>query len=355
MGIFMFFSIPEWVSKKPESAEWYAIHIFPYLSYPIVRLTSLVPISLTEIVVVTAVLSAPLLIVWFIIRSIRSTKKRKFFYKAAVAVCCIALILAGSFFFMHGINYARRPLNETLGLVPRERSAEELAEVMNWLARGIAEYRPILPENEQGGMLPPEGIRVVLRQGSHAMDMAAADFPELGGNGVLAKPVSLSRYWSYTGIVGMYFPFFGEANVNIDVPAHTIPMTVCHEISHVRGIAREQDANLAGFLACVSSDRPDFKYSGYMFALGYISQDLFAVDPEESARIAKEIPKEAYRDMQLSSEYWKQFEGPVDDISTEVNDEYLKANLQPEGVRSYSLVSQLIIEYYFEFVKGAPD
>lgn len=355
LGIFLFISLPEWLSKIPGTAEWYAIHIFPYLSYPLVRLTSLIPISLTEIVVVTAVLSAPLLFVWFIIRAIRSTEKRMFFYKAVLTICCSVLILVGSFFFMHGVNYARRPLNETLGLVPRERSAEELAEVMNWLASGIAECRPILPENDQGGMLPPEGIRDILREGSNAMDSAAGDFPELGGNDVLAKPVSLSHYWSYTGIVGMYFPFFGEANVNTDVPSHTIPMTVCHEISHVRGIAREQDANLAGFLACVSSDRADFKYSGYMFALGYISQDLFAVDPEEYFRIAKEIPQEAYRDMQLSSEYWKQFEGPVDEISTEVNDAYLKANLQPEGVHSYSLASQLIIEYYFEYVKGASD
>jgi hypothetical protein len=59
--------------------------------------------------------------------------------------------------------------------------------------------------------------------------------------------------------------------------------------------------------------------------------------------------------MNISYEYWQQFEGPVEEISTEVNDTYLKANLQPEGVHSYSLVSQLIIEYYFGYVKGAAD
>ncbi|MBN1775950.1 MAG: DUF3810 domain-containing protein [Clostridiales bacterium] len=351
-GAFVFLMLPKWLSRSPEISEWYALRLFPYLSWPIVTLTSLVPISITEIFVIASIPTVSILIVWYIVRAVRSREKKRFFYRSAVVLSVILLITSTSFTMMHGIGYSRRPLHESLELVPSERSSEELAEVMRWLATGVAENRPVLPENDQGGMVPIKGIEDVLRTGSEAMDMAAVVFPALSGNDIRVKPVALSHYWSYTGIVGMYFPFFGEANANIDVPAHTIPMTACHEISHVRGIAREQDANLAGFLACVSSDRPDFRYSGYMFALGYISQDLAAVDPEAYTQIARSIPDGAYRDMNISYEYWQQFEGPVEEISTEVNDTYLKANLQPEGVRSYSLVSQLIIEYYFDYVKG---
>ena len=351
----LFSVLPRFLSTNAEATEWYALHIFPYLSWPIVTLTSLIPISVTEIVVIGAVLSAPFLIAWFIIRAVRSREKRKFIYRTALFISVAALLITSSFSLMHGINYTRRPLHETLDLAPVDRSAEELAQVMNWLAAGVAENRPRLQENEAGGMIPINGIPDVLVSASDSMDMAAAVFPALAGNDVRVKPVALSHYWSYTGIVGMYFPFFGEANANVDVPAHSIPMTVCHEISHVRGIAREQDANLAGFLACVSSDRADFRYSGYMFALGYISTDLYTVDPEAYARIAQMIPEGAYRDMNLGYEYWQQFEGPVEEFSTEVNDSYLKANLQPEGVHSYSLVSRLIIEYYFRHVQGATD
>jgi hypothetical protein len=81
--------------------------------------------------------------------------------------------------------------------------------------------------------------------------------PELSGPDLNAKPVALSHLWSYTGITEC-IPFFGEANVNVDVPASQLPITICHEISHTRGIAREQDANLAGFLACLNSSRIDF-------------------------------------------------------------------------------------------------
>lgn len=354
--IAIFFALlPRILSGNPEATEWYALHIFPYLSWPIVRLTSLIPISLTEIFVVGFILSAPFLIVWYIVRAYRSREKKKFLYRSAVVFSIFAMVISMSFTLMHGINYTRRPFHETIRLSPADRSAGELEEVMIWLASGVAANRPLLPETEAGGMLPINGMPDLLSKGSIAMDRASAVFPELNGNLVRVKPVALSHYWSYTGIVGMYFPFFGEANANVDVPAHSIPMTICHEISHVRGIAREQDANLAGFLACVYSDRADFRYSGYMFALGYIATDLSAVNPEAYARIARTIPEGAYRDMNISYEYWKAFEGPVEEISTEVNDSYLKANLQPEGVYSYSLVSRLIIEYYFGYVKGAPN
>lgn len=54
----------------------------------------------------------------------------------------------------------------------------------------------------------------------------------------------------------------------------------------------------------------------------------------------------AWRDMQYGSEYWRQFEGPIAQVSTSVNDAYLKANDQQHGVQSYGLVVDLLIAYY---------
>lgn len=354
----LFLMLPGWLSGDSHYSEYYAKNIFPYLSLPIVFLSSLVPVSITEIVAVSSVLASPALITWYIVhmvRAFRAREKSRFFYRSAVVLSVVVFLFSASFTIMHGMNYSRKPLESTLRLIPRERSADDLAEVMTWLVEGVSTYRPVLPENESGGMLPIGGIPELLTEASHAMDQAAEVFPELSGNAVKAKPVALSHYWSYTGIVGMYCPFLGEANVNIDVPASSIPLTVCHEIAHVRGIAREQDANLAGFLACMYSDRADFKYSGYRFALIYISEDLYATNPDEYYRIAQKIPSGVIRDSEIASAYWKSFEGPVEVISTELNDAYLKVNLQEEGVHSYSLVSQLIIEYYFNYIKGAAD
>jgi hypothetical protein len=350
-----FLVVQEILAHSPKAAEWYAIHIFPIVSLPAVFLSSLFPISLTEFVLIAGLMTLPLLLVWFIFRAVCSKKKGKFFYRTALIVAITFSLLTGSFSLMHGINYSRKPLDETLDIVPAERSTEELAEVMRWLIAAIAEEQNNLSIDEAGCTMLLTDMNQTLADGSAALDLASNRFPVLAGNDALPKPVVLSHYWSYTGIVGMYFPFFGEANINIDVPVYSIPMSICHELAHIRGIAREQDANLAAFIACISSDRADFRYSGYIFALGYIAGDLAAADLETYYELMETIPETVWKDWQSDGEYWTQFEGPVEEVSSQVNDTYLKANNQDAGIVSYSMVSGQIIEYYFKNEAGTKE
>ena len=48
------------------------------------------------------------------------------------------------------------------------------------------------------------------------------------------------------------------------MPYYNIPHTICHELSHLKGFMREDEANFIGYLACIGSDSPDFRYSGYL-------------------------------------------------------------------------------------------
>jgi len=63
---------------------------------------------------------------------------------------------------------------------------------------------------------------------------------------------------SYLGIGGVYFPFTGEANVNISMPHTSIPFTACHEMAHQIGFAREDEANFIAYIACKNHPSPDF-------------------------------------------------------------------------------------------------
>lgn len=347
-----FYIVQAILTQRPESAEWYAEKIFPAVSFPAVFLNSLIPISLTELALVAGIMIFPLLIAWFIFRAIRSDSKGKYFYRTALIAAIVFSVFSASFSLMHGFNYSRNPLDAMLGIAPTERSEEELEEVLRWLIASVTEEQKNLPKDEFGSSMLLTDMDQTLADGSEAMNLAGDRFPVLAGNDALPKPVGLSHYWSYTGIVGMYFPFFGEANINIDVPVYSIPMSICHELAHVRGIAREQDANLAAFIACISSDRADFRYSGYIFALGYIASDLAAADIEAYIRLMETIPDVVWKDWQASADYWMQFEGPVEEVSEQVNDTYLKANNQEAGTMSYSMVSGQIIEYYYKIESG---
>lgn len=348
----IFLGIPTFLQDKQDISESYARNIFPWVSRPFVFLNSLVPISLTEITVVFTALSFLIWIIWLIIRFVHSDNKKKSLYRFVFTAGIVFSVLSMSFILLHGINYTRTPLEKTLSLDSAQRSPEELKEVTVWLAEMTARTREGLAEDEDGCMVLDTGVLQALSDGSKALDNAAVTFPVLSGASVIGKPVALSHYWSFTGITGMYFPFFCEANVNIDVPQSQLPITICHEISHTRGIAREQDANLAGFLGCISSDRQDFQYCAYQYAYLYCAWDLSFADEAAYAETNAMIPDSVRRDWQQNYLYWKQFEGPVQETSTEINNTYLQANLQEEGVRSYDRVTGLIIDYYFTYVKG---
>ena len=62
--------------------------------------------------------------------------------------------------------------------------------------------------------------------------------------------------------------------------AYNIPHTICHELSHLRGFMREDEANFIGFLACIGSEDPEYRYSGYLSGWIYAGNALAGEDYE---------------------------------------------------------------------------
>ncbi len=343
--------LPNLFRDRPDISERYAREIFPIISAPYLWVNSLFPFSLTEILVLS-ILPVAVLFVILWIRFLRRSKDRYvFFYRTIVVIAVLFSINATTYSLFHGILYTRYPLASNISLNDEQRSPEELEEVTRWLLDATNTARASVREDSTGVMTFFEPTDQIMKDADGAMRLAADAFPVLAGHSARAKPVMLSAYWSYTGITGMYFPFFMEANVNIDAPDVDLPFTACHELAHLRGIAREQDANLAAFLACLSSNQPSFQYSGYQYALLYCLDDLYYANPELHREFLSEISDGTWRDWEAKTAYWDRIEGPVREVSSNVNDSFLKANNQTEGVRSYSMVTDLIIDYYFQYIK----
>ena len=85
---------------------------------------------------------------------------------------------------------------------------------------------------------------------------------------------------SWCNITGIFVPFTFEANVNVDVPDYSQPATMCHELSHLRGYMREDEANFIAYLACRNSENVEFQYSGAMLAFVYANNALYSADSE---------------------------------------------------------------------------
>ena len=80
--------------------------------------------------------------------------------------------------------------------------------------------------------------------------------------------------------------------------------------------------------------------------LGLRRHALARVDPESYYDLYTKLSPQAAQDLAWNNQFWERFEGPVAEASTQMNDRYLKAHSQEDGVRSYGRMVDLMLAYY---------
>ncbi|MFQ9872685.1 MAG: DUF3810 domain-containing protein [Oscillospiraceae bacterium] len=218
---------------------------------------------------------------------------------------------------------------------------EELNALCRELSQQAGELRAQIPQ--QGALVTSGSVFDLCRQAAGEYDAISRRFPILAGGYSAPKPVLFSEVMSYLNITGVYFPFTAEANVNIASPDFLIPVTMCHELSHLRGFMREDEANFIAYLVCRESSDVLFEYSGTMLALIHASNALYSADPALYEELVQTYTPGMLADLRDNSEYWQRHEGLIGDISDTVNDTYLKANRQSDGVKSYGRMVDLLL------------
>ncbi len=330
----------------PAVADTYNRYIYRYISVFFQFLSGLIPFSLAEFVVIFGILGILAFIVYAFVKVIKSVHHRfaAFFNVVLNALCMVAL---GLFFFTTncGINYNRSSFAQLSGMTVQAVSTEQLYDTCVILADNAAQYGEKVKRNSDG---------ITVLSDTAANDTATAvnslsqkyDFIYDGYSA--PKKVLLSKGMSYLDITGIFFPYTFEANVNTDVPAFSIPFTMCHELAHVHGLMREEEANFTAFLACINADSDELKYSGYMEALSYAANALRKADNEKYAQLYRHFSEKMLQDYSAQSEYWQSFRTPIAATASAVNDSYLKSNAQSNGIQSYGEMVDLVVAYYSE-------
>ena len=180
------------------------------------------------------------------------------------------------------------------------------------------------------------------------MEKLGEAYPALSGCYPVPKPVMVSWILAVQQLCGVYSPFTVEANYNWQMTGYNIPHTICHELSHLRGFMREDEANFIGILACTESDDAYFRYSGYLMAWVHAGNALAKADVESFYELHSQLCGRAVQDLQENNEYWDQYEGKVAEVSNQVNDTYLKLNDQKDGVQSYGRVVDLMLAMFLQ-------
>lgn len=339
LGFFFFWS----TAYYPQFIESYYVVLSKEFIRYLSLLSGLVPFSIAEIIVILFPISVVILSTRALVKKIIIHRGDKGLASSLVNLFLFLGVLYLCFVIIWGLNYNRQSFADISGLKVEAVAEQELEELCVYLINQANDLRQELVEDEYGVMTIEGGFSKVRREAVQGFEKAADIYPELGGRFGDAKPIYFSEKMSYTGISGVFFPFTGEANVNVDAPHSLLPATTCHEMAHQRGFAREDEANYIAWITSRSNDNPEFKYSGTLLALIHSMNAFFQSNPEKASELLYTYDEGVARDLQNLSDYWKKHEGRVEEVASDVNDAYLKSNRQEDGVRSYGRMVDLLL------------
>ena len=324
-GLLPFWAVLVWLARgNPDGVERvYSQVFYPRWAGAFLTVTSALPISLAELLVIAASLLAVFWLVSFLKSLLKGKGERKRIAGSYLlwggAACSVVL----TFFLLGGgFNYYRHTFTQMSGLSPRASEVEQLALLCEELAATAAENYRRLMEAEPGW-----------------------DFFYLSTR-CRVKPVFFSEAMSYMEIVGVFFPYTVEANINTHTTDFDIPFAACHELAHISGFMREDEANFLAYAACRASEEPFFRYSGSATALIHAGNALYAKDPARYQQAMEGLSDGVRRDFAASSAYYNAHHTSFGEFSTKVNDTYLKVNSQPQGVAPYGRMVDLLLADY---------
>ena len=335
--------------RSPDGVErWYSQGFYPVWARALITVTSPLPFSLAEILVI----GAALLAVWWLVSFARALWKgdrprrgiARDYLLWGGGACSVVLTL---FLLGGGFNYYRHTFTQMSGLAPVASPLEELESLCRELAADANALREGLPEDAAGVTLLVQSHQEMARAAATSYQQLMEDQPGWDyfqlSTRCLPKAVFFSEAMSYMEIVGVFFPYTDEANVNVHTTDFDIPFAACHELAHISGFMREDEANFLAYAACRASEDQFFRYSGALTAYIHAGNALYAKDPERWRSMSEVLSEGVRRDLAASSAYYQAHHTSFGEFSTKVNDTYLKVNSQPQGVATYGRMVDLLL------------
>lgn len=344
-GLFLFTAVLQLLARQvPGFAETYAVTVYPVLLRGLGSVSNLAGFAVDELFLYLLLPAA----CGYVAFGIRRMRKRQVTVLRWLGRTFGGLGKIGILWFLVftlncGINYHRTPFSELAGLPMEAASAEELQELCLWLTERIEETASRIQTEDNGLCALPEQMTEKTRE---AMMRLGERYPELSGWYPRAKPVFTWVVLSMESLEGVSGPYTMEAHYNPDIPAYNQPAVICHELSHLKGFMREDEANYIAYLACTGAEDANLQYSGLLLAYTHSINALYRADYARFLDVRPRLCEQAELDYAYHRAYWERYEGPVSELSDKVNDTYLKANAQKEGSRSYGRMVELLLGEY---------
>lgn len=379
--LFTGINILSWNSKA--FTDWYRLNLFPVWTGTLGRISGMFQGSVGEILIFIGILLILLEILllpvflWDFARNIRQKriqgqasenepgsrpgneptkphKLRRFRSWDVRILCWIFVYIYGTETLNCYVLYHASSIEEQYFDTDAQYGTQELVDAYAKVAAQANALAKQVKRDAQGQAVYDGTTQELYEECKKAMRAQGDAYPCLAGYYPDPKPIRASHFMSQQYLLGIYFPFTMEANYNTVMYPLNVPVTICHEFSHLKGMILEDEANYLGFTACVESDEPYLQYSGYLSVLGYLAGQVRKSVPEETRRQLESVDEQVVKDaVFLTEEQWEQVEERAV-VSTETVNQATNAFLEKtltmngveDGILSYSRVVRLVIHYF---------
>lgn len=306
----------------------------------IAKLTAPLPFAVWEVLVVLLVLVA-------IYTLVRTLSQKRGFLAWLSGVVLTASCLVFLFVGLWGLNHYGPELDARLGLEVREYSKQELEAATRYYADQVNALADQV-DRDENDLSHFADFNTLSQRAAAGYQALAGEYPMFAGAEGRVKRLASWPLFSRFGITGIFVCFTAESCVNPDTYETWIPFTMCHELAHRQAVAAEDEANFCAYLACMAQEDVQFRYSGAFAAFIYCSNALTKADREAAAEVWASIHPGVLADVYAANDHYAKYEGEVQEAAQKVNDAYLKAFSQEDGVQSYGAVADLLIAWYLE-------
>jgi len=301
------------------------------------------PFSFTETLVILSPALAAVLIGIMISKGKRGLEHATRFFCALLST---VIVIFSVFVFGYEASYYGSSIEENVGFERRDVSVEELkAAALILLERAEAELDDVEYVDSGSSVMPYRFSEMSVKL-NEAYSKFCEKYPCYQSMYSRLKPVILSEPWTYTHISGLYSFFTGEANINVNYPDFIVVSTSAHEMSHQRGMGKEDECDFASFLVCTMSDDPYIRYCGYLENYRLLADKLYGADRDAWRELRSHEDERITGELTSFSVFFEKYrENVAATVNDAVNNAYIQSHNQPEGIKSYGLVADLIVNY----------
>ena len=268
------------------------------------------------------------------------------------------VLAAASFLYLgntlvYGLNYYAGSIATDIRMQVYQYTVDELTDAAEYYQAEANKLSNQMNRDENGDLVYSD-FETLARQAGSGFEtlVRTRSFSVLGGSNLPVKELGWSGMYTAMGTTGVTVGLTGEAAVNTNIPAVSMPFTICREMAHRKCIAIDSDADFAAFLACQANESAEFQYSAYYMAYRYCIEALNNAKSNE-AKVAAESLAEGENellrhDMEAYARFFKRsMDEKASQLANTVNNTYQKVTGDKGGDNS---VTDLLVSWHYQEV-----